>query len=73
MKLVGDLVMAVLGGLAVAAGLGAPLGWSGTLPWPAGPAGIIGLLAGVGLFVWRRQDPSAHESPREELERRLFG
>jgi hypothetical protein len=72
-KLVGDLVMSVLSGLAVAAGLGAPLGWSGTLAWPAGPAGVIGLVAGVGLFVWRRQDPEAHESPRERLERQLFG
>lgn len=73
MRMLWDLVLSAGAGLAVAAGLGGDLGWSGDLAWPGLLPLAGGLVAGVGLFVWRRQDPRAHESPREELERRLFG
>jgi hypothetical protein len=71
-KLVGDLVMSVLAGLVVVSGLGF-VGAGATLGVPGELAWVGGTLVAVGMFVWRRQDPDAHLSPREELERRLFG
>jgi hypothetical protein len=71
-RLIGDLVMSVLVGLAVASGLG----WVGagvTFGLPGGLSGAVGMVAGVGYFIWRREDPEAHLSERERLERQLFG
>ena len=71
MRLIGDLVMSALVGLAVALGLG----WVGagvTFGLPGGLGLIVGSIAGTGYFVWRREDPDAHLSERERLERTLF-
>lgn len=71
MRLVGDVVMSVLVGLVVAAGLG----WSGagaTLGLPGELAWAVAGVAGLGWFLWRREDPEGHLSPREQLERQLF-
>ena len=72
MKLVWDVIMSVLVGLVVASGLG----WTGagaTLGLPAEVAWVVAGVAGTGYLIWRREDPTAHESPRERLERELFG
>ena len=71
MRIVYDLVISALAGVMVASGLG----WWGagaTLGLPGGLAAIGGTVAGTAYFIWRVQDPEAHESPRERLERQLF-
>ena len=72
MRLLWDLVMAVGAGLVVSSGLA----WGGggtTGGLPGTGSLILGAVVGTGYFIWRRQDPAAHESERERLERELFG
>ena len=71
MRIVYDLVISVLAGFAVASGLG----WWGagaTLGLPGGLAALVGAIAGTAYFIHRVQNPEAHESDRERLQRVLF-